>query len=161
MERERHYMCSISILNRHLWRTNNLDIFLHMFMDFKDLIFAHMNIFHIFQYVIHANHVKYFVNDNDCIVKMFLPVDCNSCHGINAGKHGGDGKEVVELAVDLSKVPLSVRGVNEIDQRIKGSHRGVGESQVEQEIVSDRAHPFMGQNDPNYNEVSKHGDRQY
>ncbi len=67
----------------------------------------------------------------------------------------------MELAVNLSKVPLSVRGVNEVDERVEGGHRGVGERQVQQEIVGHGAHPFMGQNDPNNDEVSEHSDRQH
>lgn len=67
----------------------------------------------------------------------------------------------MELAVDLSKVPLSVRGVNEVDERVEGGHRGVGERQVEQEIIGNGAHPFMSQNYPNNDEVSEHGNREH
>lgn len=67
----------------------------------------------------------------------------------------------MELAVHFSKVPLSVRGVNEVDERVEGGHRGVGERQVEQEIVGNGAHPFMGQNYPYNDDVSEHGDREH
>lgn len=61
----------------------------------------------------------------------FPPVDGDGRHGVDAGEHGGDREEVVEAAVDLSEVPLSVSRVDEVDERIERSHRDVRESQVE------------------------------
>lgn len=63
----------------------------------------------------------------------------------------------MEPAVDLSKVPVSVRRVDEVDERVEGGHGHVRESQVEQEIVGHCPHPFVRQNNPNDNQVSKHG----
>lgn len=66
-------------------------------------------------------------------------------------------------AVDLSKVPVSVGRVNKVDQCVEGSHGGVGESQVQKEVVGDGPHPLVTKNDPNYDQVAEdshchHGD---
>lgn len=83
------------------------------------------------------------------------PVHCNGCHRVDAGKHRCDGKEVLEAAVVGAKVPFAVKSVDEIDQGVEGSHGGVGESQVYQEIVGDGPHALVGQDDPDNDEVSK------
>lgn len=44
-----------------------------------------------------------------------VPVDGYGRHGVDAGEHRRDGEEVVEAAVHLPKVPLSVSRVDEVD----------------------------------------------
>lgn len=90
-----------------------------------------------------------------------LPVDRNGGHRVDAGKHSGDREEVVEFAVDLTKVPLSVSRVDEVDERVERCHSNVRESQVEQEKVCDGPHPLVRQNDPYHDQVSKDGHRQH
>lgn len=90
-----------------------------------------------------------------------LPVDSNGGHRVDAGKHSGDWEEVVKFAVSLTKVPLSVSRVNEVDERVERCHRNVGESQVEQEKVCDGPHPLVRQNDPYHDQVSKNRHRQH
>lgn len=55
------------------------------------------------------------VNISEIVKSMPLPVNSYSRHRIYAGEHSGDGEEVMELAVCLSKVPLTMRGVNKIN----------------------------------------------
>ncbi len=64
-------------------------------------------------------------------------------------------------AVHLSKVPLSVSRVDEVDERVERSHGSIGESQVQQEIVGDSSHPFVRQNNPNDDQVSENGHCQH
>lgn len=90
-----------------------------------------------------------------------LPVDGYRGHGVDAGEHRGDGEEVVEPAVHLSKVPLSVRRVDEVDERVERRHRHVGEGQVEQAIVGDSPHPLVRQNDPDHDQVAENRHRQH
>lgn len=82
-----------------------------------------------------------------------LPVDGYRGHRVDAGEHRSDREEVVKPAVHLTKVPLSVSRVDEVDERVEGGHRNIGESQVQQEIVGDSSHPPVRQNDPNHNQV--------
>ena len=58
-------------------------------------------------------------------------------------------------AVNLSKVPFSVRRVDEVDEGVEGSHGDIGESQVQQEIVGDSSHSLVCQNNPNHYQVSE------
>lgn len=50
------------------------------------------------------------------------PVDGYRGHGVDAGEHRGNREEVVEPAVQFSKVPLSVSRVYEVDERVEGGH---------------------------------------
>lgn len=83
------------------------------------------------------------------------PVDGYRGHRVDAGEHRGHREEVVKPAVQFSKVPLSVSRVDEVDERVEGSHRNIGEGQVQQEIVGDSSHPLVRQNDPNHDQVSE------
>lgn len=47
------------------------------------------------------------------------PVESYGRHGVNAGKYGCNGEEVVEAAVNQTKVPLVVNGVGEVDHRVE------------------------------------------
>jgi len=84
------------------------------------------------------------------------PVQGDGRHGVDAGEDGGDGEEVVKLAVEQPVVPLIVDGVGEVHHRVEGRHGGFGESQVDQEIVGDGAHPLVSQDDPHHHHVPHH-----
>lgn len=58
------------------------------------------------------------------------PVESDGRHGVNAGKYGCDGEEVVEAAVPRTKVPLVVNGVGEVDHGVERRHAGFGKGQV-------------------------------
>lgn len=90
-----------------------------------------------------------------------LPVQGDGRHGVDAGKHGRDREEVVEPAVDVPEVPLSVRRVDEVDERVEGGHGRVGESQIQQEVVGDGPHPFVRQNNPNDDQVAENSHSQH
>lgn len=47
------------------------------------------------------------------------PVESDGCHGVNAGKYGSNGEEVVESAVNQTKVPLVVNGVDKVDDGVE------------------------------------------
>lgn len=89
------------------------------------------------------------------------PVHSYGRHGVDAGEHRCDGEEVVEFAVGFTKVPLPVRGIDEVDQGIERRHGRVRKSQVEQKVIGHSAHPLVGQNDPDNDEVSEHGHGQH
>ena len=90
-----------------------------------------------------------------------LPVEGYRGHGVDAGEHSGDGEEVVEAAVHLPEVPLPVRRVDEVDERVERGHGDVGESQVEQKVVGHRPHALVRQDDPDHDQVPEHGHRQH
>lgn len=90
-----------------------------------------------------------------------VPVDGHGGHRVDAGEHGRHGEEVVEAAVRLAEVPLSVCRVRQVDERIERGHGDVGESQVEQEAISDGPHPPVRQDDPDDHQVPHHGHRQH
>lgn len=90
-----------------------------------------------------------------------LPVDGYRGHWVDAGEHRSDREEVVKPAVHLPKVPLSVCRVDEVDERVEGSHGSIRESQVQQEIVGDGSHPLVRQNNPNDDQVSENGHCQH
>lgn len=85
-----------------------------------------------------------------------LPVQGDGSHGVDAGKNGRDGEEVVEAAVNQSEVPLIVHRVGKVDHRVEGGHGGFGERQVEQEIVGDGPHAFVRHNDPDHRHITDH-----
>lgn len=85
------------------------------------------------------------------------PVDGYRRHGVDAGEHGGDGEEVVEPAVHLPEVPLSVSRVHEVDERVERRHGRVAQRQVQQEIVGHRPHPPVRQDDPGHDQVPENG----
>ena len=89
------------------------------------------------------------------------PVQSDGSHRVDAGEHSRDGKEVVEAAVDQSEVPLVVHGVDEVDHRVEGGHRGFGERQVEEKIVGDGPHAFMRHDNPDHRNVAHHGHDDY
>lgn len=89
-----------------------------------------------------------------------LPVDCYCAHGVNARKHWGDGEKVVEFAVGFSKIPITVRGINKINQSVESGHRCVWKRQVEQKVIGDGSHPLVSQNDPHDDQIPEHRDRQ-
>lgn len=84
------------------------------------------------------------------------PVDGYGRHGVDAGEHRSDREEVVEPAVHLSEVPLSMSRVDEVDERVESGHGHIGESQVQQEIVGDGPHPLVRQDNPDDDQVSEH-----
>lgn len=90
-----------------------------------------------------------------------LPVQSDGGHRVDAGKHGRDGKEVVEAAVDQSEVPLVVHGVREVDHRVEGGHGGFGERQVQQKVVGDGPHAFMCHNNPDHSKIAHNRHNNY
>lgn len=66
----------------------------------------------------------------------------------------------MKFAVGFSEIPVSVRGINKIDQSVEGGHRGVRKRQVEQKVIGDGSHPLMSQNDPHDDQIPEHRDRQ-
>lgn len=90
-----------------------------------------------------------------------LPVQGDGSHGVDAGKHSRDRKEVVEAAVDQSEVPLVVHGVCEVDDRVEGRHWGFGKRQVQEEIVGDGPHAFMRHDNPDHCKIAYHGHDNY
>lgn len=84
------------------------------------------------------------------------PVQGDGRHGVDAGEDGGDGEEVVKLAVEQPVVPLIVDGIGEVHHRVEGGHGGFGKSQVHQEVVGDGAHPLVSQDDPHHHHVPHH-----
>lgn len=108
----------------------------------------------------------YKIQQNVCRVRIKnhvsdQPVDGNGSHGVDTGEHGCDREEVVEPAVDSSKVPLSMSRVDEVDKRVERSHGDIGESQVQQEVIGHRPHPPVSQNYPYHNQVPEHGHHQH
>lgn len=90
-----------------------------------------------------------------CFISLFSPVYSNRCHGVDAGEDSCDGEEVVETAVSLSKIPLAVQCIDEVDEGIESSHGGIREGQVHQEVIGHGPHALMSQDDPDDNEISK------
>lgn len=64
-------------------------------------------------------------------------------------------------AVNVSKVPVTVGCVDEVDEGVEGSHGEVRESQVQYEIVGDGPHPLVSKNDPNYYQIAEDGHCQH
>lgn len=60
----------------------------------------------------------------------YTPVKSYGRHGINAGKYGCNGEEVVEAAVYRTKVPLVVNRVGEVDHCVERRHARFGKRQV-------------------------------
>lgn len=89
------------------------------------------------------------------------PVYSYRSHRVDAREHRCHREEVVELAVGFPEVPLPVRRVDKVNQSVKRRHGRVRERQVEQKVVGHRAHPLVGQNDPDDDEVPEHGHRQH
>lgn len=87
------------------------------------------------------------------------PVHRNGRHRVDAGEHRRDRKEVLEATVVGAEVPLAVKRIDEVDQGVEGSHGGVGESQVHEEVVGDGPHALVGQDDPDDDEIpeDRHG----
>lgn len=86
---------------------------------------------------------------------LFSPVHSYCCHGVDAGEDSSDWEEVVEAAVSLSKVPLAVQCVDEVDESIESSHGGIREGQVHQEVIGHCPHALVSQDNPDDNEISK------
>lgn len=84
------------------------------------------------------------------------PVQGDGCHGVDAGKDGSDGEEVVKLAVEQPIVPFVVDGVSEVHHCVEGRHGGFSKSQVHQEVIGDGAHPLVSQDDPHHHHVPHH-----
>lgn len=63
----------------------------------------------------------------------------------------------MEFAVRFAKVPLPVRGVHEVDESVERGHGRVRKRQVEQEVVGDRPHALVRQDDPDDDQVAEHG----
>ncbi|KAG7222155.1 hypothetical protein INR49_016727 [Caranx melampygus] len=93
--------------------------------------------------------------------RCILPVQSDGSHGVDAGKHSRDRKEVVETAVDQSEVPLIVHGVGEVDDRVEGGHGGFGERQVQQKIVGDCPHALVRYNNPDHCDITHDGHDNY
>ncbi|KAF2988557.1 hypothetical protein EK904_006211 [Melospiza melodia maxima] len=81
----------------------------------------------------------------------------DGCHGVDAGEDSCDWEEVVEAAVSLSKVPLAVQRVDEVDESIESSHGGIREGQIHQEVICHRPHAFVSQDNPDDNQIPKNG----
>lgn len=86
---------------------------------------------------------------------LFSPVHSYRCHGVDAGEDSCDWEEVVEATVSLSKVPLAVQRVDEVDEGIESSHGGIREGQVHQEVIGHSPHALVSQDNPDDNEISK------
>ena len=60
----------------------------------------------------------------------YSPVQSYGCHWVNAGEYGCDGEEIVEAAVNQTKVPVVVDGIGKVDHRVERWHGGLGKGQV-------------------------------
>lgn len=88
------------------------------------------------------------------------PVHGDGGHRVDAGEHGRDGEKVVEFAVSVPEVPLSVSGVDEVDQSVERGHGRVRKGQVEDKVVGHCPHALVSQNDPNDDQVPEDRHRQ-
>lgn len=92
---------------------------------------------------------------------MFLPVNRNSCHRINAWAHCCDGIEVLKPTVSQPEVPVAVCSINKIEDSVESRHWQVRECKIYYKIVSHCPHSFVGQNYPNYSDISCDGHNHY
>lgn len=88
---------------------------------------------------------------------LFSPVHSDGCHGVDAGEDSCDWEEVVEAAVSLSKIPLAVQSIDEVDESIESSHGGIREGQIHQEVICHCPHALVSQDNPDDNKISKNG----
>lgn len=88
---------------------------------------------------------------------LVSPVHSDGCHGVDAGEDSCDWEEVVEAAVSLSKVPLAVQRVDEVDESIESSHGGIREGQIHQEVICHRPHALVSQDNPDDDKIPKNG----
>jgi len=92
------------------------------------------------------------------------PVDSDGDEGEDAGGHGTRRDELNELAVEPTERPVAVQQEDEVEHRVEDSDERVGNGQVHQEVVGDRAHALVAEHDPDYDEVPAgghhhHGDK--
>lgn len=91
------------------------------------------------------------------------PVDGDGHKCQDADGDSTRGDEHGELAVADFEPPVLVEVEEEVEGRVEQRDHDVSHSQVDQEVVGDRAHALVGQNDPDDNNVAssghdKHGD---
>ena len=117
--------------------------FLNLFQDF-----GLFNVYYIF-YLLNFLTITWLLN------VYYIPpserrhdgspsVQCDGQHGEHRGRHGAQGDELVEGAVEGPVVPLPVPHVDEGEDTVEGGHQHVSHGQVQQEVVGHTPHSTMG-----------------
>lgn len=89
---------------------------------------------------------------------MYEPVDGDGNEGEYARANRDHGYELVDLAVELAEGPVTVEHVYVVEDDVQGGHHGVGDAEVDQEVIGNGAHALVLEDDPDDDDVTGGGD---
>lgn len=95
-----------------------------------------------------------------------VPVNGNGHQGKHAGAYGQHSNELADLAVGRPERPIAGEHVAKVHGYVERGHHGVRYRQIDQKVISDVAHPFVGHHDPYDDQVAarshhNHGHEKY
>jgi len=90
-----------------------------------------------------------------------VPVDGDGDEGEYAGGHRAGRDELRELAVEPAERPVAVQHEDEVEHGVEDRDQGVGDGQVDEEVVGDGAHALVPEHDPDDDEIPAGGDRHH
>jgi len=85
------------------------------------------------------------------------PVDGDGHEREDGGADGQHRDELADLAVQGSEGPVAVQHVRVVEGDVQGGDHSVRDGQVHQEVIGNCAHPLVGQNYPDDDEVAARG----
>lgn len=83
-----------------------------------------------------------------------LPVKGDGHEGENTGANGENSDKLADLAVKITKGPVTVQHVSEIEGNVEGRYHGIGDAEIHQKVIRHCSHSFVSQNDPYDNEIA-------